>query len=161
MKPRFLIAAALFAATIALGFVPTETPIQADTITAGVVKESLTAQSPEIPDSTAWLANSEPALTEFDTSVPTESPEPAEPEKPDSKSAASSSCPAGSSCPSASARSGSGGRWRLFDGDGYLFDRRAAACGGGGRFPVLRRLLGVDRRQSRRAAGRGVFGCCR
>lgn len=53
----------------------------------------------------------------------------------------------------------------LFDGDGYLIDRRplaAAAAGGEAKGPlrnVLRRLLGVDRRQNRRAAGRGLFGC--
>lgn len=61
-------------------------------------------------------------------------------------------------------RSGAfGGDGVLFDGDGYLIDRRAAAAGAsdGARFPLARRLLGVDRRQSRRAAGRGIFGYCR
>lgn len=125
----------LLAATCCLlaamgGLFPVETPLQATPTIEGQV---LTYEMPDLASSIA--------ATEFDTSTPPEVPDLAEPESPDTKSAESKSCPAGSSGKSASSGASCHRDFKLFDGDGYLFDRRAqgAARGDGeGLFPRLR-----------------------
>lgn len=121
--------------------------------------ESQTMASPTIEGTPMYLAQAEapePAEPEpaeaVDDHVPAEEPEP---EAPDTKSAANASCPA--SAASSSGHASHGHRdFVLFDGDGYLVDRRAeaaAACGDGeGWFPRLR-----ARRQAA-AAGECVVG---
>ena len=175
-----LIAAVCCLLAACSGMLPTDTTVQAIDI-------ATTLDTPQIvPSETiGWLAvepivypsqPQESADTELDTSVAPEKPVPTA-ENPDTSTA--KSCPAknansASRSSNSHARHARGGDrdFILFDGDGYLFDRRADAAaargcsrGDGGWYPgkgivqVGKAVLGVNRRQNRRAAGGGVFGC--
>jgi hypothetical protein len=163
-----LLAACCCLLAVISGLVPVQTQgLAADPILVLDTISHQPIESPELPMTYA-AAEPEPPAQAFDTTPPNLEPElaeAAEPEAPDTRSAANKSCPANSSASSSGCARGGGRDFRLFDGDGYLIDRRGetAACGDGEAIGparrILRRVLGVERRQNRRAAGRGLFGC--
>lgn len=142
MKTPLLIAAACLLLAIVAGMVPCETTINA--------AEETHAVDTYVPEAPAEEPAAEPEVAE---------PTPA------------ASCP---NCPTAKRSGGShcassGRDWVLFDGDGYFIDRRAevAASNAGRWYPgkllfkgarkTAKAVIGVERRQNRRAAGRGLF----
>lgn len=138
MKLQMIIAAVLCAVVVALGFIPSDTPVQADSI-AIADDNTLLSDFSVVFNETEQPTLAEPELAEVDTSLPPEEPTPSEPEAPNAAADSKSSCPATSK--SAASGHARGRDFKLFDGDGFLIDARANASArgdGGGLFPRLK-----------------------